>query len=127
MNLSDYVWHALYCRPNKEIATADELRWLYGLETVIPAEKRWVEKRAGSKLRRQVWVPTMPRYIFAGFTDPPSWQAMRERVADLYGYMSFGEGGPSNLPLDAVEWLFRERDRMAGVSEPKPWEPMPGS
>lgn len=122
MNLADYIWHALYCPPNQELRTASDLVGLRcGLEVVVPVERRWRPKRAGSKLKREVSIPALPRYVFTGFPAAPNWQELRERVVTIQGFMAFGAGGPAKLPWEAVEWLFRLKRQYDGVEEPKPF------
>lgn len=118
MNLADYTWHALYCHPQREMKTARELRWAFGVETVIPAEKKW---RQRGRCKREVYLPAFPQYIFTGFLSPPNWQEIRERVSSVYGYMTFGIGGPSVLPVSAMRRLCDLHDEMAGKLEPKPF------
>ena len=44
IKLDDYVWHALYCPPQRELITAHDLAAI-GHPFIVPAEKRWFENK----------------------------------------------------------------------------------
>ena len=120
--LQNYTWHAVYCWPQRELATAHELGAM-GMMTIVPADKLWRVKRRGVELKRVRHKPVFPRYIFTGFAERPNWELLRERIQTVQGYMSFGRG-PQQLKLADVEWLFRLRETLRGAEEPKPFEQM---
>lgn len=121
MILSDYTWHALFCPPNQELATAHELWEEAGVPMIVPAAKNWREIRPGSKRTHIAMVPVFPRYLFTGFRSPPNWMALRERYSSIQGYMSFG-AGPSIIKLSDMEWLRDLREELAGRKKPLPFE-----
>ena len=120
MNLADYTWHAVYCRPQFELKTAYRLGAL-DIRYIVPAEKKWVEVGPGSKKKREKASIVFPMYVFAGFSRIPHWQELRERIPTIYGYMEFGRG-PEPLRLEDVEWLAHLRDRLLGAEQPRPFE-----
>ncbi len=119
MNLSDYVWHALYCPPNKEVGMSTKL-WEHSIPAVVPAEKDWRPIRPGGQHTRIARVAVFPRYVFTGFQEKPNWEWLRERFPDIQGYMSFG-GGPAVIKLSDMEWLMELRERLAGKEKPTPF------
>lgn len=128
MNPADFTWHALYCAPKQELATAHKAG-LMNIPCIVPGEKTWrdrkrVVKLPGQKPRRvthEVYTPVFPRYVFAGFPAKPNWELLRERVPAVQGYMAFGHGGPAILNFRDVQWLMELRDRLAGKAPPLPF------
>ena len=119
MNLADYTWHALWCRPQLEMATAYRFGAM-GLAYIVPVEKRWEEVRAGRTRKRLRTIPVFPRCVFTGFRDPPNWFALQERVPAYQGYLTFGRG-PEKFKLADMEWLWQLRKQLLGEEEPKPF------
>lgn len=120
MNISNYTWHALYCKPQLELRLAHDLGTM-GMRAIVPADTRWTVSRRGGKLRRVRFIPVFPRYIFTGFPAVPNWEELRERLPAIHGYMSFGRG-PAMLRLEDAQWLLELRERLRGAEEPKPLE-----
>jgi transcription antitermination factor NusG len=114
VNLADFTWHALYCPPQRELATGHELS-SRGFPVVIPAEKDWRDKRGHT---REIYRAVLPRYVFTGFRVPPNWEKIRELIPNVQGYMQFGDKGPTVLKLPDIEWLNSLQERLRGRQRP---------
>ncbi len=121
MNLSDYVWHALFCPPNQELGMADKLWRECEIPIIVPAEKSWRPLRLGGQHTHIAQTAVFPRYLFTGFNERPNWEWLRERFPDIQGYMSFG-GGPAIIKLSDMEWLMELRERLSGKEKPAPFQ-----
>lgn len=70
--VDDLDWYALLVPPQKEFAAQDILKRL-GIVSFCPFESLWRQKSRYTKEKELRHFPVMPRYVFAGFSDQPSW------------------------------------------------------
>lgn len=65
-------WYALTVPPQKEFA-AQEIMKRRGFTTFCPFESLWRRKSKYTSEKELRHFPLMPRYLFVGFDDQPSW------------------------------------------------------
>lgn len=65
-------WYALTVPPQKEFA-AQEIMKRRGFTTFCPFESLWRRKSKYTNEKELRHFPLMPRYLFVGFDDHPSW------------------------------------------------------
>ncbi len=115
IEFADYVWHCIYCPPQREQATGHELSRL-GFPVVIPVEKTWGARKWHKD--RVILRPVMPRYVFTGFSAPPNWEGLRIKVPAVQGYMQFDASGPTKIKTADIEWLNGLQEALAGRQRP---------
>jgi transcription antitermination factor NusG len=116
IEFADYVWHCIYCPPQRELATGVELS-RRGMPVVIPAEKDW---RLNKRNRDEPFYrAVMPRYVFTGFKAQPNWEALRNEIPYVQAYMQFGPSGPTIIKHADIQWLDDYQNELRGHQRPK--------